>query len=234
MIAGRNGRAPSVPAPAPRAFVGHELAHRWTRPTGPGAFFLMEGWATFAESYVLADEYGAEVVQRFWESQRTLYDRGGFDGVASILADDANSGVSYAKGAWILRMLRDDVGAEAFERGMRAYMALPAGTEADVAAFTRAMSAATGRDVGALLRPWLEERSIPLVRAEIGVDRIVLRQGLPLFDISVEIEIHEGPTRTRRSVRLSGAEACVPLLPGTAVQAVIVDPDRKLLIRRER
>jgi len=232
IIAGRNGRTPTMAAPTPRAFIGHELAHRWTRPTGPGALFLMEGWATFAESFILADEYGPEVVPLFWESQRQAYDRGHFEGTTSILADDANNGISYSKGAWILRMLRDDLGPDVFDRGMRAYMAIPPGEEAGVAEFARALSEASGRNVAALLRPWIEERTIPAVRAEIDAGEIVLRQAPSLFDLSVEIEIIDGPTRSRRSVRLSGAEVRIPLPPGSMVSAVVVDPDGKLLIRR--
>ncbi len=232
MIAGRNGRAPTIAAPTPRAFVGHELAHRWTRPTGPGAFFLMEGWATFAESFILADEYGPDVVQKFWESQRQAYERGDFDGVTGILADDTNNGVSYSKGAWILRMLRDDLGSEAFDRGMRAYMAIRSGEDASLTEFARALSAASGRDVAALLRPWIAERTIPVVTAEITAGEIVLRQSLPLFDLPLDIELVDGATRSRRTVRLSGAELRIPIQSGERVSEVVVDPDRKLLVKR--
>lgn len=231
IIAGRNGRAPAIAAPTPRAFIGHELAHRWTRPTGPGAFFLMEGWATFAESFILADEYGPDVVRLFWESQRQAYDRGGFEGTVSILTDHTNNGVSYSKGAWILRMLRDDLGPEVFDRGMRAYMTIPPGKDAGITEFTKALSDVSGRNVAALLRPWIAEQTIPVIRAEITPGAIVLRQNHPMFDLPVEIEI-VGPTRSRRSVRLSGAETRIALPAGTTVDAVIVDPDGKLLIRK--
>lgn len=232
IIAGRNGRAPAIAAPTPRAFIGHELAHRWTRPTGPGAFFLMEGWATFAECFILADEYGPDVLRLFWESQRQAYDRGGFEGTVSILTDHTNNGVSYSKGAWILRMLRDDLGSEVFDRGMRAYMTIPSGKDAGITEFTKALSDVSGRNVAALLRPWIAEQTIPVIRTEITPRAIVLRQNHPMFDLPVEIEM-VGPTRSRRSVRLSGAEARIALPAGTTVDAVIVDPDGKLLIRKE-
>lgn len=232
IIAGRNGRAPTMAGQTPRAFVGHELAHRWTAPTGPGALLLSEGWATFAESFILADEYGPEVERRFWESQRLAYERGGFEGKTSITADDANSGISYSKGAWILRMLRDDLGPEVFDRGVRAYVAIPPGSDAGVAEFARALSAASGRDVAAWLRPWVDGRTIPSVRAEVTAGGIVIRQDDPVFDLPVEIEIIEGSGRTRRSLRVSGSEVRLALPAGSAVREVVVDPDGKLLLRR--
>ena len=129
-------------------------------------------------------------------------------------------------------MLRDDIGPEAFDRGMRAYLAIPSGNDAGVAEFTRALSAASGRDVAALLRPWLEERTIPSIRAEVTAGAIVFRQDDPVFDLPVEIEIIDGSGRTRRSLRVSGREVRVALPAAAAVREVVVDPEGKLLIRR--
>lgn len=233
MITGRNGGPASRAAPTPRAFVAHELAHRWTAPTGPGAFLLMEGWATLAESYVLADEYGPEVERAFWESQRRSYEQAGFEGSQSILLDETNGGIAYSKGSWILRMLCDDLGAQVFDRGMRDYLAIPAGRDAGIAAFSHALSEVSGRDVAALLRPWIEERTIPAIGVAIGDGAIILRQEGPVFDLPLEIEIVTGATSSRRRVRLSARTLRVELPQGAVVSAVILDPDHRLLIRRQ-
>ncbi len=143
--AGGGGRISSDGA-RPRATFGHEVAHGWTRPTGPAANFLREGWATFAESILLEDEYGPEVVGRFWENERVMYFAGP-DGRMSILVDPGNRGVAYSKGSWILRMLRDFVGPDGFRRGFARYMEIPAGEPAGHEEFSAAMSEASGKDV---------------------------------------------------------------------------------------
>lgn len=234
MVAGANAGATSSPGPFPRAFLGHELAHGWTRPTGPGALFLMEGWATFAESYILGDEHGPAVERAFWDAQRNAYETGGYEGRASILADDGNGGIAYAKGAWILRMLRDALGEAAFLRGMRAYMAIPAGQPAGVDELARALSRASGRDAWPLLRPWLEERAIPDVRARVEDGRVLLHQEGPLFHLPLELEVTTPAGTVRRTVTLAERDLALDLRGEGGATAVRVDPDRRLLLRRRR
>ena len=119
----------------------------------------------------LADEYGAEAEAWYWELGRATYLRRGLDGKQSLLGDLANGGVSYYKGSWVLRMLEQVMGREAFDRGMRAYMGIPAGQPASVHEFTGTMSAAAGRDLAPFLRPWLEETTIPVLDARVDALR---------------------------------------------------------------
>lgn len=233
MITGRNGGPTTSTAPASRAFVAHELAHRWTAPTGPGAMLLMEGWATFAESLVLADEFGPEVERAFWQSQRQAYHRGGFEGTQSILGDTTNGGIAYSKGAWIFRMLRDDLGQAAFDRGMRAYLDISADQDTGVAAFAHALSSASGRNVTALLRPWLEERTTPAIEVDLGPRQITLRQIGPLFDVPLEVDLVTAESTSRRRVRVTSRETTLELPQQAQVTAVILDPEGKLLLARD-
>lgn len=227
-----NGGDPIRPPPAPRAFFGHEVAHGWTRPTGAGANFLREGWATFAEAAILEDALGADAAAAFWESQRNRYETGGFEGRQTILDDPHNSGVAYAKGAWILRMLRDRMGAEAFARGLRAYVALPDGAPAGVEALEAALTTAWGRDVRPFLRPWLEEATIPDLEATLEDGAVILERSGPDFRLPLELEVEtpEGPIR--RTVEVEGPRTRIEVPP--SARDVLVDPDHRLLLARHR
>jgi hypothetical protein len=66
----------------PRAFLGHEVSHLWTRGAGPAANFLQEGWATYAESLILEKEFGSDTLKAFWKYQADDYFRR-FDGTGS-------------------------------------------------------------------------------------------------------------------------------------------------------
>lgn len=216
----------------PRAIFGHEVAHGWTRPTGPAANFLREGWATYAEALLLADAFGPDAVRRFWENERVFY-FANVDGSSSILDDPSNQGVAYYKGSWILRMLRDYVGPGAFAEGLGSYMAIPAGQPAGHEELAAAVGDASGKDVAGFLRPWLEETEVPAVSVTIEGGELVVRQVGPVHFLPLELELH-GPGGTeRRSVLLSEQETVLPFSAG-GVTRVVVDPDRRLLIRRSR
>ncbi len=219
----------------PRAWLGHEVSHGWTAPTGPGRNFLSEGWATYVESLLLADRYGDATAADFWESQRVYYETRGFDGKAKIVEDEDNSGVAYSKGSWILKMLRDRVGQGAFRRGMSAYMALPPGAPAGISDFEAAMSKAAGHDIGTFLRPWVEGPRIPDLVPVIEPGRVIIRQEQdPVFQLDLDVDLVTAAGRTRRTLTLDGRTGTLSTAGLGEVRDVFLDPDHRLLIRRHR
>ena len=234
IVAGEIGGSTSARGPRPRAYFGHEVSHGWTSPTGPATNFLMEGWATYAESLLLKDEFGADVERDFWESQRNNYFTGGFEGCNTILNDPDNSGVAYGKGAWILGMLRDFIGDAAFEKGMRDYMKIRPGQTAGLEQFTTAMTAATGRDIASFLKPWVSESVIPDLTTRIENQRLIVTQTGPQFELPLEIELITAKGSIRKTVHLLGKEEPLDVSDLGAITAVHIDPDHRLLIKRHQ
>jgi hypothetical protein len=194
----------------------------------------MEGWATYAESLLLADEFGSDVEQNFWESQRNNYFTGRFEGHSTILKDPSNGGVAYSKGAWILRMLRYVMGDAAFEKGMRDYMKIHPGKAAGLEEFTAAMTKAGGRDIGSFLKPWVSESAIPDITARVDAHRLVLTQTGPVFEFPLEVELITPEGRTRKKVQLSHKEESLAVSDVGAITSVVIDPDHHLLIQRHQ
>jgi hypothetical protein len=220
--------------PPPRAPFGHEVAHGWVSATGPASNFLGEGWAMLAESVLLEDAFGPDVLPEFWEHRRNLYLIQGFEGRISVLEDPENSGVAYTKGAWILRMLRDLMGEEAFGRGMREYMRISPGEPAGIEEFAAALSRAAGRDVWPFLRPWVEEKVTPDVTARVEGERVILVQHGPVFQLPLEVELVTTSGPVRRTVHLSTRENTLEIGGLGPVTDVRIDPDHRLLLRRHR
>jgi len=219
----------------PRAWLGHEVSHGWTFPTGPATNFLAEGWATYAESLLLADRYGAGAAADFWESERVFYEKRDFEGKARIDEDENNSGVAYYKGSWILKMLHDRLGEDAFRRGMMAYMASPEGSPAGLPEFAAAMTNAAGHDIHAFLNPWVQGTRIPDFTATIEPSRVVIRQRQdPLFQLDLDVDVVTAAGRTRRTIAINGRTSTLSTTDLGEVGDVVLDPDHKLLIRRHR
>lgn len=233
IFTGVSGGAPSRADDFPvRAFFDHEVAHMWTRPSGPTRNFLSEGWATYAESIVIADRHGAEAMRWFWDDQARLFLTDP-DAMAGAMADDAgNAGVSYAKGAWTLAMLERVLGREAFDQGMRAFVAAPLG-KTDYADFVQGFGPSADK-ARRFLTPWVEGRGAPAITVERSGDGLVLVQNggvywLPGF--AVALERTDGSVDWVR-VDIEGERTAI--LAASDVVRIRLDPAGEFLLRGDR
>ena len=232
IVAGVQGGALTRDAGEPRAYFGHEVAHGWTAATGEAANFLGEGWATFSEAMLLADKYGAQVEARFWESQQSQYEKGGFDGRDSLLNDPNNRGVAYSKGAWVLRSLQHVMGAEAFRRGMRMYMQIPRGRPAGYAEFVRALSTASGHEMKSFLDPWCLGKSIPVLQARVEGRQLIVTQANDIFRFPLEVELISARGALRRTIGIREKENRLIVGDVGEITEIRIDPDRQYLLKR--
>jgi aminopeptidase N len=94
-------------------------------------------------------------------------------------------GITYAKGAAVLRQLVAWVGQDNFLTGVSAYLKKYAWGNASLADLLAELTAASGRDLGDWSRLWLEEAGVTLLRPELtgnpadGVTSLTIQQSLP-------------------------------------------------------
>jgi len=186
IISAAKGSYLIVNSQRPRAIFGHEVAHGWTTPSGPAANFLSEGWATYCESYLLAKRYTDTIIKPFFASQRSNYLTGGYEGKTNLNNDYNNSGVSYGKGAWIFYMLEKQLGRERFEAAMRLFIRA---NQQNVNNFIRLISREAGKDMAPMIRPWLENKTIPLLSIRQQDQRLIVRQEGDLFVFPLRISL---------------------------------------------
>lgn len=146
---------------------------------------------------------------------------------------------NYEKGAWVLHMLRREIGDEAFFDGIRAYYgALRDGT-AWSADFERVMEEASGQDLGWFFAQWLARPGHPVltVSTELhaGTTRIVVRQVQPgdPWRIAVDLDVARGGGRRRERIEMRGREAMIEVEAAEPIE-ITVDPDVWLLHERTR
>jgi aminopeptidase N len=162
--------------------ITHEMAHMWF-----GDLVTMRWWddlwlnESFAEymahrTSVDATEFtdawvDATMARKIWgyAAERTPSTHP----VAGSPAPDAESalqnfdGISYAKGAAVLRQLIASIGDRAFIAGVRAYLGEHAYGNGTLADFLGAMERSAGRDLSSWSKAWLESAGADL----IGIDR---------------------------------------------------------------
>jgi aminopeptidase N len=185
----------SAPATKERVFlvVAHEMAHQWSGDLVTMAWWndlwLNEGFATWMETHAL-DRFNPtwEIWPRQHEDRERAMAQDALPTTHPIQhpihdiseASSAFDSISYQKGSQVIRMLESWLGQDTFRAGMRRYMKAHAYGNATSEDLWSALSAVSGRNVGAVARTFTEQPGIPLVqvarRCVAGRSVLTLRQ----------------------------------------------------------
>ncbi|HEY8451073.1 MAG TPA: aminopeptidase N [Natronosporangium sp.] len=165
--------------------IAHEMAHMWF-----GDLVTMRWWDDLWLNESFAEYLGVRVTAeatRFDRAWTTFGMRRKAWGIAADqrpsthpvapveVADAAQAllnfdGISYAKGAAVLRQLVAWLGDEAFLAGLRAYFAAHRFGNATLADLLAQLSRASGRDLTEWARVWLREAQVNTLRADVRLD----------------------------------------------------------------
>lgn len=250
----------------------HEMAHMWF-----GNLVTMEWWndlwlnesfATFLSVLCQAEAPGSRwsnAWTTFADSMKSkAYQADQFPSTHPIVADirdlaDAQvnlDGITYEKGASVLKQLVAYVGIDAFFAGLRDYMNRHAWGNARLTDLLAALEATSGRDLRRWSALWLETAGVNVLRPRISlaadgtmaaldicqeapalpegaVGQPVLRPhriAIGMYDLA-----DEGLVRTERiEVDVEGELTSVPLRPGRPAPAVLLLNDDDLSFAKIR
>ena len=159
--------------------VRHETAHQWFGDAVTERdwrhLWLSEGFASYFDLVIGAALDGDSVLQQGMRASAAGYfgsrdvDRPLVDSAAQDLMGLLNAN-SYNKGAWLLHMLRAEVGDSAFFRGIREYYRSFRDSSVLSEDFQRVVQRAAGRDLGWFFRQWLYQPGYPQLDAALQVD----------------------------------------------------------------
>lgn len=161
----------------------HELAHMWFGDLVTmkwwNDLWLNESFAEFMSHLALAEatEYTQSwtgfMLRKDWGlRQDQLPTTHPIKAEIRDLADvEVNfDGITYAKGASVLRQLVSYVGRDAFFTGLHAYLARHSYANATLADLLGELEKASGRDLKSWSRVWLEEAGVTLLRPSIDMN----------------------------------------------------------------
>jgi aminopeptidase N len=168
MLSEAYGRA-VLSDPAGISLLAHELAHQWwgnlVTCQDWTHFWLNEGFATFMAAAYDEHRYGLEAYRRDIERARLRYEEvRQKDGERPLVFSDWNRPtandrtVVYQKGAYVLHLLREQLGDDAFWVGIRRYTAAYAGRSVTTDDFKRSMEESSGQDLGPFFDKWVYVR----------------------------------------------------------------------------
>jgi aminopeptidase N len=159
------------------------------------------------------------------------------DNRAALLNFD---GISYAKGASVLRQLVAFVGQETFFNGLRAYLAKHAFGNTDLHDLLTELETASGRDLQGWARSWLETSGVGTLRPRFTGDGMVVEQSAEVLrDHVVEVGFYDrvegadGPVRLRERVPVE-VSGPVTAVPGARPADLVIVNDRDLTFAKIR
>ncbi len=169
--------------------VAHEMAHQWF-----GNLVTMEWWddlwlneafATWMEFRVV-DVWrpGWQLWTDFERMKATPLHLDSLQSTRPIQAavrspEQANEmfdGITYNKGAAVLRMFEIFLGEDVFREGVRGYLKAHAGQNAQASALWAALAQASGQPVAALAKSWFERPGYPLLSIAVEGSRARVSQ----------------------------------------------------------
>jgi len=173
--AAREGRASTIL---------HEMAHMWFGDLVTMRWWddlwLNESFATYMASHAIdrATRFSRAWVRFAWDLKAPAANQDQLPTTHPISADivDTESvrlhfdGITYAKGASVLRQLVACVGPDAFRTGLQGYFPEHEWANAELGDFLAALTETSGRDLGAWSKEWLETTGINTLTADFELD----------------------------------------------------------------
>lgn len=228
--------------------VAHEIAHQWfgdaVTPGDWHHLWLSEGFASYLGPMFFEQVGEAPRFRDAMERNRRVYflsdvvDRPIIDTAQKVSLDLLNAN-AYPKAAWVLHMLRAELGDSVFLAGLGNYYRRFRDSSVLSADFQRVMEEVSGRSLGWFFEQWLLQPGYPRLRVEwayrdgrLGLDvRQVQEQRWGAFKLRlpVRVEFEKGDAE-EFVVRLSGWRSELERRVRDRPRQVSLDPGGTLLM----
>ena len=230
--------------------IAHEIAHQWfgdavTESDWPHVW-LSEGFATYLTACYLDWTYGRG---RFMGQMDAARER-----VLAYVAEAPDSVIVpesvpdprrllspnvYQRAAWVLHMLRGQVGDGTFWKGMRTYYERFRDRNASTADFAAVMEDVSGRELEWFFDQWLRRPGVPELEvawrfdeAASAVELTVVQLGPTIYRLPLDVEAVLDDGRTVRGrVDVEGERTAASLPVQSRPERLRIDPDAWLLMR---
>lgn len=226
-------------------FIAHEMSHHWFGDEIAldtwADIWLNEGFASYAE-YIVLDDAGnkqdASNLLAQWQQDVT---RGSSSDPLDAPKPADMFGVnSYEKGGYVLHMLREKIGDDAFFKTLQTYIARFKDHTAKTADFEAVAQEVSGQDLTAFFAQWIDGKGIPQIdiswTAHDGqVDALVCQRGAGytlVLPVTLDQLIVAPSTKSdAETIQLmpDKLESTLHFAPGFAVGQWTIDPAHTVL-----
>lgn len=230
---------------ASETLLAHEIAHQWFGNMATEKSFahlwLSEGFATFMTIYYMEKRYGQDTANYMLMKDRQQVAEFARGSERSVVDEDKDymallNSNSYAKGGWILHMLRRELGDTTFFKGVRTYYAEYAGKNADTRDLQAVFEKVSGKKLNVFFDQWLYKPGVPEleiswknVSGAKGEVLIVQKQkNTFVFPLTIRFKSAGGKV-WQEKFQVSQMTQRFKLQSGEKISSVEVDPGMSLL-----
>jgi aminopeptidase N len=227
--------------------MAHEIAHQWfgdmVSEKSFAHLWLSEGFADYFEHYYFEKKYGEEAARKKWEQAReevisfaSYSSKGVVDSTGDLMSLlNANS---YKKGAWVLRMLRFEVGDSVFQNIIRSYYNQYKGSNAETRDFEAVAEKVSGKELTWFFDQWLYQSGIPKVGLSWNynnksinmVPYTILSENAYTFPLEVQVVYKDGSSEMHQFQWSPAGHFRTSFSAKEKPMKVILDPNKKLLL----
>lgn len=227
--------------------VVHEVAHQWFGDSVTEAtwadLWLSEGFADYFAGLFIERHEGKAAFQRYMQGEAEDY-LGFAKSTRTPIHDTETEDLfkllnanNYQKGAWVLHMLRAEVGNDNFFRSIRLYYDRHRHATATSEDLRRAFEEVSGRNLKQFFASWIYGAGHPSYELSWRWNRktkklrLVLNQlqKEPAFPNGVPIEIVAGEITRKLTLKPTSKQTIQELKLDRAPSAVSIDPDKSIL-----
>jgi len=231
--------------------LGHEVLHNWWG-NGVYPYYARGNWSegltTFMADYAYKERRSAEAAHEMrldWLRDFSAVPLGQDLPLAKFSSRTHGTSqiVGYHKAAMLFFMLRDLIGREAFDRGIRTFWQNKQFYIATWDELRQAFEVVTGSDLKPFFDQWLLRSGAPIVRITSAKSEpsgkgyrvtVTLSQRAPAYQLRVPLEIRTGNGSETRIVDFDTIEKTFSLLVSARPREIALDPDLRIFRRLSR
>jgi aminopeptidase N len=233
------------------AVIAHEIAHQWwgnlVVPQGPGAGWLAEGFAEYSSILYTEHTLGEKAFRRaLWDAKQQYHFLNQNPPEEAIIDTDpfnqqgSYMGVVYSKGAYVLHMLRQVIGDEAFYATLKGFLDKRRYGLGTIADFEAEADKRSGQKLEWFFDQWLERTgTIELVydwrTQSLGSDGwetiITLdQQSDPPYRMPIELQVVTRSGKSLDTGKLTGSYDEFRFVTRDEPRDIDIDPRDNLLL----
>ena len=227
--------------------VAHEVAHQWFGNSATELewhhLWLSEGFATYFTELYWEHKYGRELFVERMQSERAKYLRYSKKKFTPVIDTSEENYLklltpnAYQKGAWILHMLRNEIGEEIFWEGIRSYYNLYKYSNALSSDFQEVMEDVSEKDLSTFFNQWLNFPGHPKLKVQWkydGKDTLHLdieqKQKDHLFHFPIDIKLNfEDGSSEISTIIINEKVQKTEISIHKSVDSIELDPETHLL-----
>ncbi len=223
----------------------HEIAHQWfgnsVTEIDWSHLWLSEGFATYLTDLYFEDKYGEDMLkERMATERQSVID---FAKKRKVPVIDVQTSEymqllnpnSYQKGAWILHMLRREVGDEAFFFGLKTYYKQYRDSNASSEDLQRVFEKLSGKKLSSFFKQWLTVTGHPKLSYTYtnSPKRVIIKikqkqKKAFKFPLDVKLIFESGGSEVVK-IDISKKKGSYPIDITLPVKSIELDPDIRLL-----